>query len=200
VQVPFETSGDEATGGDLPLDELVPAVVEDLNVFFEAKVDGFEGASAEDVLSEDETAQLLEDMSDRIGDNAAGLVLGLIWSEFAQKAAGADKGRDEEGQFLQQACLTGGWLASVFLEGGQTEERQLTLSPGDLDEAILGLIDLGGANENSRTAPCSSSWPRCARAWSTASTPAGWRADQHRPPGPRTDHPISGLTRIGRSA
>jgi predicted metalloprotease len=149
VQMPFEIgSEDEKRGGDLPLDELVTLVVDDLNVFFEDRVDGFEGASAEDVLAEDETAELLEDLHGRIGDNAAGLVLGLIWSEFAQDAAGADKDRDEEGQFLQQACLTGGWMASVFLEGGQAQGRDLTLSPGDLDEALLALIDLGGASED----------------------------------------------------
>ncbi len=149
VQMPFETPQDLDNEGNLPLEVLVPAVVEDLNIFFEDKVDGFEGASAEDVLAEDETVELLEDLSGRIGDNAAGLVLGLIWSEFAQKAVGADEGRDEEGLLPQQACLTGGWMASVFLEGG-TSERELSLSPGDLDEAILALIDLRQANEDNR--------------------------------------------------
>ncbi len=144
VELPFTSEEDLANNGNLPLEELVPLVVEDLNAFYGRVVDQFSGATAEDVFGDEDTSALLTDLSDRIGDSAAGLVLGMIWASFAQEQVGADEGRDETGQLLQQACMSGGWLASAFNEGG-TEDRPLSLSPGDLDEAILALIDLGGS-------------------------------------------------------
>jgi hypothetical protein len=142
TEIEFTTPEDEATGGNLPLDVLIPLVVDDLNLFFGQTVEGFEGKTAEEVQDDEETTELLTDYSEDIGDSAAGLVMALIWSGLAQEQTGSDEGRDEQGQLLQAACLSGGWLASVF-NNEATEERPLTLSPGDLDEAVIATIDIG---------------------------------------------------------
>jgi hypothetical protein len=87
----------------------------------------------------------LEDLHDRVGDNGAGLVLALVWARFAQQQTGSDEGRDEFGQLLQQACLTGGWFLDVLdrTTGQAEEDGAIIFSPGDIDEAVIALIDLG---------------------------------------------------------
>ncbi|MEJ7583228.1 MAG: hypothetical protein WKF43_03900 [Acidimicrobiales bacterium] len=147
TEIPFTSPQDAATGGNLPLDELVDLAVADLNIFYGREVDGFEGATAEDVLADEETVALLQDLSDKIGDAAAGLVLGMVWATFAQRQVGADEDRNEVGQVLQQACLSGGWLRTLLEKDDADTERQLELSPGDLDESILALIELAEVEE-----------------------------------------------------
>lgn len=147
TEFPFSSVDDAASGGNLPLDELVTLAVADLNIFYGQQVEGFEGSTPERVLDEEDTIVFLQSLSDQIGDAAAGLALGLIWAEFAQREVGADEGRDETGMLLQQACLTGGWLASVLTNDGSDPERTLSLSPGDLDESILALIEVARSDE-----------------------------------------------------
>ena len=132
----------DGSSGNLPLDELVPLVVDDLNAFYNQIIDNFRGASADAVFADTAAKATLEDLSDRIGDNAAGVVLGMIWAGFAQQQVPSDGGRDKVGLLQQQACMAGGWLANVYND--TSEQRDLSLTAGDLDEAILGLIDLGG--------------------------------------------------------
>jgi predicted metalloprotease len=137
------SEADIETGGNLPLDELVPLVVQDLNDFYGEEIPGFEGSSQEAVLSSDDAVDQLTDLHERIGDNGAGVVLALVWARFAQQQTGAMEGRDEFGQLLQQACLTGGWFLDVLGRTPEGEEGSIVFSPGDIDEAIVGLIDLG---------------------------------------------------------
>ncbi len=149
IDLQFSTQEDFDSGGNLPLEELLPLVVQDLNDFYGTKVDGFEGSSTEAVEGSDEAMDQLEDLSDRVGDNGAGLVLALVWAGFAQQQTGSDEGRDEFGQLLQKACLTGGWMQDVL--NRDPEQTNLTFSPGDVDEAIIGLIDLGTPDDAGAT-------------------------------------------------
>jgi predicted metalloprotease len=140
------SEADIETGGNLPLDELIPLVVEDLNDFYGEEVPGFEGSSENAVESSSDAMDQLEDLHDRVGDNGAGVVLALVWARFAQQQTGSLEGRDEFGQLLQQACLTGGWFLDVLerTTGEQAPEDQgIIFSPGDIDEAVIALIDLG---------------------------------------------------------
>jgi hypothetical protein len=148
IDLQFSSEAELETGGNLPLDDpsdpensLLPLVVQDLNDFYGRQVPGFKGSSADAVRDNDDAMTQLEDLHDRVGDNGAGLLLGLIWARFAQQQTGSNKGRDEFGQQLQQACLTGGWMDDILSRDPDT--AKLSLSPGDVDEAIIALIDLG---------------------------------------------------------
>jgi predicted metalloprotease len=148
IDLQFSSEAELETGGNLPLDDpsdpensLLPLVVQDLNDFYGREVPGFKGSSVEAVRENDDAMSQLEDLHDRVGDNGAGLLLGLIWARFAQQQTGSNKGRDEFGQQLQQACLTGGWMDDILSRDPDT--AKLSLSPGDVDEAIIALIDLG---------------------------------------------------------
>src|SRR3954454_19264957 len=148
IDLQFSSEQEFENGGNLPLDDpsnpensLLPLVVQDLNDFYGKEVPNFKGSSVDAVRSNDDAMQQLQDLHDRVGDNGAGLLLGLIWARFAQQQTGSDKGRDEFGQQLQQACLTGGWMADVLSRN--TNTATLQFSPGDVDEAIIALIDLG---------------------------------------------------------
>jgi predicted metalloprotease len=148
IDLQFSSEQDLETGGNLPLDDpsdpqnsLLPLVVQDLNDFYGREVTDFKGSSVDAVRNNDDAMQQLTDLHDRVGDNGAGLLLGLIWARFAQQQTGSNKGRDEFGQQLQRACLTGGWMADVLSRDPSTATLQF--SPGDIDEAIIALIDLG---------------------------------------------------------
>jgi predicted metalloprotease len=146
------SDADLETGGNLPLDELIPLVVQDLNDFYGEHVPGFEGSSEEAVLASDDAVDQLTDLHDRIGDNGAGVVLALVWARFAQQQTGSNEGRGEFGQLLQQACLTGGWFLDVLGREPGSEEGSIIFSPGDIDEAITGLIDLGTPEDQQASA------------------------------------------------
>jgi hypothetical protein len=141
IDLQFTTQDELASGGNLELDELLPLVIQDLNDFYGAHVEGFEGSSEAAVRSNPDAMEQLQDLSNRVGDNGAGLVVALVWARFAQQQTGANKGRDAFGQLQQQACLTGGWMQEVLTR--EPAEGTLTFSPGDVDEAITSLIDLG---------------------------------------------------------
>ena len=129
--------------GNLSLADLTPLVVDDLNAFYDQIITDFRGATADAVLSDPDAKATLEGLATRIGDGGAGVVLGMIWASFAQQQVDGGEGRDAEGRLQQQACMSGGWLANVYNDTGN-QDRNLQLTAGDLDEAILGLIDLGG--------------------------------------------------------
>ena len=68
-------------------------------------------------------------------------ILGLTWAEAAQEAV--DEDTEGEGPFLQRACLVGTWLGDILRDQRDgTVERPsgVSLSPGDLDEAILTFL------------------------------------------------------------
>ncbi len=138
-QLPF-TGQDAANQGNLAFDEVVPLVIQDLDDFFGANVDGFDSPGDPfDVVPQDELAQLHAE----IGDGAVATVMAMLWAEQAQEAAGEDL--DGEGPLLQRSCLVGAWLGDILRDqrDGTTErESGVSLSPGDLDETIITFLQL----------------------------------------------------------
>lgn len=89
----------------------------------------------------------LQPLYDNFGDFGPAFVLGLGWAEKALRLAGADPTTATAG--LRADCLVGNWAAAgaVGLPTGRTrsdgEPEVISLSPGDLDEAIQAILFLG---------------------------------------------------------
>jgi predicted metalloprotease len=163
VEVPFTTVEDLATGGNLPVDELIPLVTTDLDEYWASRIDNYEPVSSvipydlgtssslptcgdEEPIPENfkDTifycsvgdfvawdAALLADTAERYGDFAAATLIANRWSNAVHsRIKSKAKGKAET---LESDCLTGSWAGSLLDE---TRRPQLSLSPGDLDEAI----------------------------------------------------------------
>ena len=84
-----------------------------------------------------------------IGDFAVASELAQLWATAAQARLGV---ADNDDAGLQADCMTGFWAASTF-PGVEdvTPGTDLTISPGDLDEGIMGFLAYGTAGEGSPT-------------------------------------------------
>jgi predicted metalloprotease len=78
----------------------------------------------------------------RIGDFAVAAEIARLWALAAQSQLGVAS--DGENASLQADCLTGVWAFARFPDSG-IAPSQLEMSPGDLDEGIMGFLayDLG---------------------------------------------------------
>ena len=83
------------------------------------------------------------ELYDVFGDFSVGYVLGWAWSEAVQLALGT--GLQGEPRELLNDCLTGAWVKTVVpvdfqLPQPRSEDRTVSVSAGDLDEAIQTVI------------------------------------------------------------
>jgi hypothetical protein len=135
----FATEEDAANQGNLPFDDVVDLVVEDLDWYFDENVDDFEEPDDPfELIDEDD----LEELHGEIGDGVVPTLLGLTWAQAAQDAVGEDT--DGEGAFLQRTCVVGAWIGDIIRDqqDGADRPSQAQMSPGDLDEAITTLVEL----------------------------------------------------------
>jgi hypothetical protein len=80
---------------------------------------------------------------DAFGDFSVGYIVGSAWSEAVQLAL--DTKLEGEPRELLNDCLTGAWVKTVIpiefrLPEPRSEDRTVSVSAGDLDEAILTVI------------------------------------------------------------
>lgn len=100
----------------------------------------------QDVLALD-GSQVLDPLYDNFGDFGPAFVFGVAWAQKALLLAGFEPAT-VEGR-LAADCLTGNWAGSAVtgLPTGDTlpdgEPQVISLSPGDLDEAIQAILFLG---------------------------------------------------------
>ena len=177
------TGGDAAFGyGD---DELLGFIPSDLNLYWgdELSISGLDrltlvvARSAGDVECDDLRGDFDEgvalcassdevwfnepvarDAYESFGDFAVGYLVASAWSEAVQDAVGTDL--EGEPRALLNDCLTGAWVKTVVpidfrLPQPRLEERTVTVSAGDLDEAIqtvLTVSDLGSTDDVSGSA------------------------------------------------
>lgn len=82
----------------------------------------------------------LEEVNIEIGDFGLAVLVAQQWSISAQLQDGLDKDviESKNGR-LQQSCFTGAWAFAV-LDGDTHNGGSVSLSPGDLDEAILAFL------------------------------------------------------------
>jgi predicted metalloprotease len=88
------------------------------------------------------------DLYDDLGDFAPGYLLGVAWAEAAQISNGSSL--NGEARQLQNDCLVGAWVDTVtrdpvtqLLPTPRDPEREASISPNDLTEAIQTAIIIG---------------------------------------------------------
>ena len=132
TETPF-TGEEIETGGNMDFDEGFELVSDALVEFMGANPQPFEtDAVALSYMTKDELA----DMHERLGDSATVVVLATDTAASVQSAGGEDP--TEEGPLLQQACWTGAFLGWV----SEGKSEIMSVSPGDLDEAVASFADL----------------------------------------------------------
>ncbi len=175
TEVPFTSRADAASGGDLPYADAVNALARDAQEYWARaypqltgtawqplRIDVFQGTAPAcpnpDELAPDQafycpdgdfaafdTARLGPQLYQRIGDNAVGMLLGELFARAVQDRRGITT-RDKQGQ-LAIDCLSGSWTADILARDNPADG--ITLSPGDLDEAVTALLAFGRAGDGS---------------------------------------------------
>lgn len=130
--------------GNLPLGTALELMSADLTRFFSQAVPGIDPPDVQEVASSDE----LTDAHRQVGDNAVGLLLALGWAEEAQRAAGQATSGDEA--LLQRTCLAGAWMGELL---APPPDAEIVLSPGDLDEAVLTVVEGRGSTGRAESTP-----------------------------------------------
>ncbi|WP_041832484.1 neutral zinc metallopeptidase [Actinoplanes sp. N902-109] len=174
TEVPFTSREDAATGGDLPYADAVNELAADAQGYwsktfpqlagqpwttlqvqpFSGKApqcdhpDATAGGSAFYCPGGDFAAfdnrRLGPALYQNIGDNAVGMLLGSLFARAAQDRRGASTA-GQAGQ-LAVDCLAGSWTNELLT---RRPGEGLTLSPGDLDEAVAALLAFGRAGDTS---------------------------------------------------
>jgi predicted metalloprotease len=159
----YTSSQDQATGGNLPLDEMTATVTQSLDRYWASQsskltaptvtagrvdaADGTDGGVLTDGVVYDPStstvhydAATLQNVHDSIGDFAGGLLLATAWSSAVEHQLGVQLGTDTARRGAE--CLAGAWAA----------DSASSLSPGDLDEAVTVLVSAGQGNADRGTA------------------------------------------------
>jgi len=176
VAIDFQSYEDYASGGNLPLADSVDLTVKDLEDYWSVRATELGGASKSTVPTVDvsgdagsckgavtlaarvtycpstRTVSVPPDVAakahDKIGDFALSALIGAGWSTAVLDGAGSlpsqRLAREETAN-----CLAGAWTRSVF--DGDREGAQLSLSPGDLDEAVAAMLGSRSASDPGAT-------------------------------------------------
>jgi predicted metalloprotease len=142
TEIPFQSDEDIANEGNLPLDELLPLVLTDFDVFWGEVFSGIgeQYESLNDVVSYDSESEdapdcdgespeprvhycaaddtvrfdvaLFDVILSEIGDGGVTVLLSNAWAAAMQERLGVSG--DQESLGLQQDCLSGAWHGSVF--------------------------------------------------------------------------------------
>jgi predicted metalloprotease len=166
VEIPFSDLEEAETGGDLPLDELIPLVTSDLDAYWATRIENYKPISA--VVPYDVETSRLPTCGDEapdpaefegtifyceIGDFVAWdnqlladtheqygdfAVATLIANRWSNAVHTRLKSKAKgKAETLEGDCLTGSWAGSLVK---QTRRPELSLSPGDLDESMQSLL------------------------------------------------------------
>jgi predicted metalloprotease len=151
TEAAYTSYADQASGGNLSLDELLPTVTKSLQDYWGSQSSKLTapqvaeggastaGDSDGGVLSDGVTYQpstntvhydaaTLQDVHDQIGDFGSAMLLATAWASSVEHQLGTslDSGAARRGA----ECLAGAWAA----------DASSSLSPGDLDEAVTVLV------------------------------------------------------------
>src|SRR4051794_30588259 len=145
----YSSYEDQATDGNLPMDELVPTITKSLDDYWTsqsskltapsigegtATTDETDGGVLTDAVTYDAStnaidydAATLQDVHDTIGDFGSGMLVATAWASSVEHQLGTSLGTDTARRGAE--CLAGAWAANTLS----------SLSPGDLDEAVTVL-------------------------------------------------------------
>lgn len=154
----YTSYADQASDGNLALDELLPTVIRSLDDYWTSQsselrsptvtagaattggdTDG--GVLTGSVTYQPSTntvhydAATMQDVHDGIGDFGSGMLVATAWASSVQHQLGVSLGTGAARRGAE--CLAGAWAASL----------SSSLSPGDLDEAITVLVAAGKASD-----------------------------------------------------
>ena len=88
----------------------------------------------------------IADASQRVGDVGASMVLVLAWTARVQQLLGEPIRDTSVSAELRSTCLAGTWLGAAQRGEIGTAAEPLSLSPGDVDEGLITVIQAGGAS------------------------------------------------------
>jgi predicted metalloprotease len=154
----YSSYQDQASGGNLPLDQLLSTVTQSLQDYWSSQsskvtapqvtAGGTSTGSDSDggVISDAVTYQpssntvhydaaALQDAHDNIGDFASGMLIATAWSSAVEHQLGTSL--DSNAARRGAECLAGAWVANT----------SSSLSPGDLDEAVTMLVKASGNSD-----------------------------------------------------
>jgi predicted metalloprotease len=160
----FTSYADAEVNGDLPLDEVLPMLKSSLDDFWAATFSKYDDApklqggnatptcaSGSDggVLSDsvvycattntiNYSTQTLHRAAKSIGDLGAGVFVAAAWSSSVQHQLGVRVGTAKARASAE--CLTGAWAGGVENGTGARNSRDLSFSPGDLDEVVATFV------------------------------------------------------------
>jgi predicted metalloprotease len=169
----FSSYADAEINGDLPLDEVLPMLKTSLDDFWGATFSDYEDApkltastsapsctsgSDRGVLSDSVvycaatntiaySTQTLNRAEKTIGDLGAGVFVAAAWSSAVQHQLGVKIGTASARASAE--CLTGAWAGGVESgSAGTRKSRDLTFSPGDLDEVVATFVATDGSTSS----------------------------------------------------
>lgn len=168
TEAAFTSQADYVSGGDMRLEDLVPALTDALDAYWTETLGSGVGApelvaASEAGACEDGDGGVLVDTVEycptsntivydlatlreahsSVGDFAAGVLVAAGWSSAVQHELGSPV--DTAAARRISECLTGAFTAS--LDGGGTGDG-ITLSPGDLDEVVTMLVGAPSGDEH----------------------------------------------------
>jgi predicted metalloprotease len=158
----YTSEADYLNGGNLSLDELIPAVQNSLSTYWNTnatpKVVAYDAPNAPScdggtdggVLSDAVTycpstntiaydRGTMQQADSKVGDFAAGVLLASEWSSAVQHDKGQSIGSADARRTAE--CLAGAFTSSLDpANAGGSSAHDISLSPGDLDEVVSMLV------------------------------------------------------------
>ena len=102
-----------------------------------------DGGSGQPLMRVSENA--LEDAASKVGDVGVSMILVLGWTTRVQQLLGEPTRDSSVKAELRATCLAGSWLGAAQRGESGTVDDPITLSPGDVDEALITVIRTGGS-------------------------------------------------------
>jgi predicted metalloprotease len=175
TEIPFTDLDDASRGGDLPYRQVIPLTAEDLDAYWSGILSDYQ--SVERITPFDPQRalpvcngkrlpraqavngiaycgqtrtiaydhRLLPDVYQRSGDFGVAVVIAAEWAVAMQQDQ--EVTGDPKSLELQQSCFTGSWAGDVVRGGHNPTGNGLSLSAGDLDEAIQSFLIFRDSDE-----------------------------------------------------
>jgi predicted metalloprotease len=166
TDIPFTDPADLQRGGNLPFGQVIPETAKDLDAYWQGLLTNYQSVARIEPYDRDGKLprcgkqtltpdvgriaycpndrtiyyqrQFLTGLYDASGDFGVAAVIGAEWAVAMQQDEGITG--DPKAIELQQSCFTGSWAGDIVRGGHDPDGQGLTLSAGDLDEAIQSYL------------------------------------------------------------